>query len=451
VDIARVLIATRGEIARRLLKHFAAQGFETVLAFAEAEVDLSYMDDADYTVYLNGRSVEETYAHPSRVLSAALDAGCDVIHPGYCFLSERLDFFQMAANANMPVIGCVPQVLATISSRISLREVASSVGISLIPASETLPEGDDGVAYGAQLGFPLFVKATDADVYERVDSVDALPGAVERMKVAASGQGAPETVYLERVVETMRQINTTVVADHHGFCLSLGSSESTIQSGYRKWVEEIGPHTLVPELRDRLDAWAVALATALGWVGVCVVRWAVTPDGGAYLLGMSARLTTGYSLIEHLHGVDLVDAQFSTLLGKELEWGRADTEIRRHCIQMRVIHVDTRKGTRPEGVIERLVLPTGPLVELGCEEGQVCSEYTDPLLLKLTVSAPTRAEALVQAREALGDLLVDGVSSNLKQMRRVLDEQSFAEGTFVTSSLTSWIGAWAVDEDPKPS
>jgi len=450
MDLARILIATRGEIARRLLAHFSAQGFETVLAFAEPEVDLSYMDDADYTVYLNGKTVEETYANPRRVLSAAIDSGCDVIHPGYCFLSERMDFFQMAASANMPVIGCVPQVLATVSSRMSLREAARSVGISLIPCSEVLPEDDDGVAYGAQLGFPLFVKATEADVYERVESAGGLSSAVERVKEAARAHGAPEAVYLERVVETMRQINTTVVADHHGFCLSLGSSESTIQSGYRKWVEEIGPLTLTPELQERLDTWAVALARALGWVSVGVVRWALTPDGGAYLLGMSARLTTGYSLIEHLHGIDLVDAQFSTLLGKELEWGRADTEIRRHCIQMRVLHVDAA-GSRPEGVIERLVLPDGPLVELGCEEGQACSEHTDPLLLKLTVSAPTRAEALDEARKALGDLAVDGVASNLEQMRRVLAEQSFSEGNFITSSLTSWVAAWAIDGEPEAS
>lgn len=450
MELARILIATRGEIARRLLRYYSDQGMETVLAFSEPEMDLGYMDDADYTVYLSGKTVAETYTDPSRVLSAAVDAGCDVIHPGYCFLAERLDFYQMAAAANMPVIGCIPQVMAIISSRMSLRDVASSVGIPLVPCSEVLPEGDDGVAYAAQMGFPLFVKAAEADVFERVESADSLSEAVQRVRQEAAAQSAPGTVYLERVVESMRQMNTTVVADHHDLCLSLGSSESTIQSGYRKWVEEIGPETLEAGLRDNLDEWAVALAKALKWVGVGVVRWAVTPDGGAYLLGMSARLTTGYSLIEHLHGVDLVDAQFSTLIGKPLEWSRADTAIRRHCVQVRILHVDEHGG-RPDGVIETLSLPEGPLLELGCEEGQACSENSDPLLLKITVSGPTRSEALKLAREALAAVVIEGVSSNLPQLRNVLEEQSFTEGNFVTSSLIGWLGRWSVDGDPQAS
>ena len=132
MDLERILIATRGEIARRLIRYYSAQGMETVLAFAEPEVELSYMDDADYTVYLNGRTVPETYANPQRVLSAAIDAGCDAIHPGYCFLAERMDFYQMAAAANMPVIGCVPQVMVTVSSRMELRNAARSVGIPLV-------------------------------------------------------------------------------------------------------------------------------------------------------------------------------------------------------------------------------------------------------------------------------------------------------------------------------
>jgi acetyl/propionyl-CoA carboxylase alpha subunit len=450
MDLARILIATRGEIARRLLRYYSAQGLETVLAFSEPEVDLSYMDDADYTVYLNGKTVPETYSDPSRVLSAAIDAGCDVIHPGYCFLAERMDFYQMAAGANMPVIGCIPQVLATISSRMQLREVARSVGIPLIPCSDVLPEGDDGVAYAAQMGFPLFVKAAEADCFERVEALGGLADAVARVRAEAVVQNAPDTVYLERVVESMRQLNTTVVADHHGLCMSLGSSESTIQSGYRKWVEEIGPDTLEPGLRTHLDQWAVALARALNWVSVGVVRWAVTPDGGAYLLGMSARLTTGYSLIEQLHGIDLVDAQFSTLIGKPLEWSQADTAIRKHCVQVRILHVD-EQGKRPEGVLETLSLPEGPLLEVGCEEGQVCTENTDPLLLKMTVIGETRSEALSLLREALASVVVEGVASNLVQLRYLLAEQGFAEGNFVTSSLMGWLGSWSVDGDGQAS
>ena len=408
-----MLIATRGEIARRLLRYFRERGIETVIGFAEPEVELAYIEDADYPVYLNGRTVAETYANPRRVVSAALDAGCDAIHPGYCFLAERVDFYQMAATSNMPVIGCVPTVLPTVVSRMKLRDAAGGVGIALIPSSPVLPPADDGVAAAAQLGLPLFVKAVDADAFCRVDSVVQLGDALAHVRAAAVQQDAEGAVYLERVVAKMRQFNTTVVADHHGSCLSLGSSESTVQSQYRKWVEEIGTTLLSEETWERLNASSVALARAVGWVGVGVVRWAITDNGGVYLLGMSARLTTGYSLFEQAHGVDLIDTQLNTLLGEPLTWGRSHPDVSGHALQLRVLHLDPATGRRPEGTIDVLEVPRDVLVELGCEEGQQCSKDTDPLLLKLTVQAGDRSSAIAKALEALDEVSIRGLQPTL--------------------------------------
>ena len=218
-----MLIATRGEIARRLLRYFRERGIETVIGFAEPEVELAYIEDADYPVYLNGRTVAETYANPRRVVSAALDAGCDAIHPGYCALAERVDFYQMAATSNMPVIGCVPTVLPTVVSRMKPGRCWGRWHRTHPGRVQSFP-ADDGVAAAAQLGLPSFVKAVDADAFCRVDLVDQPGDALAQVRAAAVQQDAEGAVYLERVVAKMRQFNTTVVADHHGSCLSLVSS-----------------------------------------------------------------------------------------------------------------------------------------------------------------------------------------------------------------------------------
>lgn len=431
----RVLIANRGEVARRLIAFYKSQGVESVVAFSEADAEQPYLDEADFAVYLNGRSVGDTYLNPERVVSAAVDAGCDAIHPGYCFLAEHTDFFAYATSANVAIYSCDPTVIMKAVDRVLLRRTAKTLGVPLVPASDPLGPTDDGLAAGAQLGVPLLVKGVHGRAVARVDTLDALPEAVSEVRNfarAVSGEGS--AVFLERAVDDHRYIGVTVVADRSGTVVHLGATDASLQVRFRTWVEELGP-TVVPEVAAEIAAASVELAKAVGWIGVGTYRWAVTPRGGWYLLGFSARLTAGYSLTEAVHGVDLLNTQAMALEGDEVPWTQEDARLEEHGVQLRVFHVRVSDLSRPAGTITKLVLPEGVQVEAGVVEGLPCDVDSEPLLVKLTAVAPTRQAALVKARAALETLVIEGVDTNIQMLRALFDDRAFWDGDYDVRSL----------------
>lgn len=439
MTVQRVLIANRGEIARRLIRFYKSIGIETVAAFSEPDVEQPCVQEADYPVYLTGKTVAETYLDPQKVVSACLDAGCEAIHPGYCFLAERVDFIQMALNANVGVIGSDPRSIWRAVDRFELRKHARELGIPLIPASPPLDPGDDGVAIGAQLGFPLFVKATGGGVIRRVEHQADLPAAVEAVREGAKLITGESSIYLERAVDRLRSIGTTVVRDRHGTTVHLGETDTSLEYDFHTWVEETGESFVNHELHGRLGAAAVELANHIEWIGVGRVRWALVPGGGWYLLGFSARLTTGYDLTEQVLGIDLIQTQHRVhVLGEALGWTQDDVKPTRHGIQLRILtHDPDQPDLVANGTIERIVLPEGEHVEAvtGTAEGQPCNPDTDPLLAKITVSGPTRHAALVRARAALAELIIEGVPTNQAFLIRLLADEGVWRGEYDTATV----------------
>lgn len=463
--IQRVLVANRGEIASRLFRYFRDHEIETVSAFLAAEVEQPFVAEADYDAYLNGDSVASTYLDVMRVVGAAVDAGCDAIHPGYCFLAERPDLVAVAANANLAIVGVEPKALARVVDRFEVRRRARELGLPVIPGTDPLPDGDDGVEAGARFGFPLFVKAVAGGVVRRVDRVEQLPRAVEAVRSAAKLLNGDPLVYLERALPKLRSIGVNVLADRFGTVVHMGCTDGSLQfpgvptgvavgSGeagvpraaahdFRSWVEELG-QVVEPGLADRLGRGSVALMREIGWVGAAKVRWAVTPDGGAYVLGVSGRLTTGYSLVEAVYNVDVIDAQYRTWLGEPLGWEQRDVPENRHGVELRIVPFDRDDPYAPiVGTIEALELPTGDehvAAVSGTAEGQPVTPETDPLLAKITVTGPTRHAALVHARHALEALRIEGVPTNRDVLLELLADPVVWRGEHDVATLGARLG-----------
>lgn len=450
VDLKRVLIANRGEVARKLIRHYRDQGVESVVVFSEPDAEQGYLDDADYAVYLNGSTVAETYLDAPKVVAAAMDAGCDAIHPGYCFLAEHLDLYDLAHRSNIAVIGADPKALGLVVDRVKLRGIAKRLNLPVIPSSEPIGVDQDGMEAAARIGAPLFVKALQGNAMARVDALEHLSEAMASVRRRARLVSGDETVYLERAVHAVRQVGTVVVADRQGTCVHLGLTDGSLEldaspggpgaapgqpGTYTSWIEEAG-EGLHPDLQARLGEAAVNLCKAVKWVGVAKVRWALTANHGWFLLGFSGRLTTGYDLVEQVHDVDLLQAQFLAVAGKPLLWEQGDARPRRHGIQLRVFHMDPRTRTRPEGVLERVELPDGVLAEQGVDMGTHCTADTEPLLVKLTVTAPTRHAAVVKAKAAVEELIVEGVPTNLAALREIVGSRSFWDGDYDLRTLT---------------
>jgi len=426
----RVLLAGRGELTRRLIRALRARDIESVSVFSEPEVEQPWVDEADYAVYLNGSTVEETYLDVTRIVSAAHDAGATVIHPGYCFLAERADFVAQANAANLRVMGLDREALERIADRWGVRKVATALGIPTIPAVP-VPEGEDGLEQAAGLDLPLYVKAVAGGVILRVDTYDELPQAVREVRRRARWLTGTDDVYLSAGLAGVRQLGTTVVREPGGPAYALGHSDKSVQVRFRSWLEECGSEVVEAKVGERMSEGARKLVEALDLGGVVRVRWAVDDSGGYWLLGVSGRLTTGYSVVEQVFDVDLVDVQIRLALGEPLAWEGADTTATRHGVQLRILHVDPHDGvSRPDGVLERLDLPEGIYADVGVGLGQPCTAETEPLLATLVVTAPTRQAALVKARAALEEVVVEGVVTNLEVLKRVVAAPEFWRGQY---------------------
>jgi acetyl/propionyl-CoA carboxylase alpha subunit len=436
----RILLAGRGELMRRLIRTFRERGDETVTVFSEPEVEQPWVDEADYAVYLNGATVEDTYLHAQRIISAAHDAGATIIHPGYCFFAERADFVASANAANLRVIGLSREDLERVADRFAVREAAEALDIPVIPAVP-VPEGEDGLAQAAGLELPVYVKAVAGGVVLRADEYDDLPGMVREVRRRARFIAGNDAVYLSAGLPDVRQLATTVVREPGGPAYALGHHDKSVQVRFRSWLEELGPAVVPAEQGRAMADAARKLADALELGGILRVRWAVNDRGGWWLLGLSGRLTTGYSLTEQVFDVDLVDTQIRLSNGEPLGWGGAETTPTRHGVQLRLLHVDPRDGvSRPEGVLERLELPDGVFAEVGVGTGQPCTPETEPLLATLVVTAPTRQAALVKARNALENVVVEGVATNLEVLKRVVADPRFWQGKYDVNVVDAHLG-----------
>jgi acetyl/propionyl-CoA carboxylase alpha subunit len=442
--VKRVLLASRGEFVIRLVEAYRRRGWETCSVFSAPESEAPWVEAADYAVYLNGATVEETYLHAERVISAAHDAGATVIHPGLFFFAERPDFLARANAANLHVVALERSSLERINDPLALSHVAQQLGVPVIPSSDILPQSSDGLDWAMSQSLPLYVKAAGGGVVRRVDRYEDLSAATAWVRHRASVLTGSPAIYLSARVPDVRQIGTTVVRAAGDRAIALGHHDKSAQVKFRSWVEELGPGLVPTALDERMTRDAQRLVEALDLVGVVRVRWAVNPEGGHWLLGVSGRLTSGYALTEAVHDIDLVDVQLRLADGEPLGWEEADPVLRRSGIQVRLLHVDPLDGSsRPSGVLERLDLPDTATVSVGVAEGQSCSRHTEPLLATLTFVGDTRSEALDKAREGLARVRVEGVVCNLEPTRRLLDSPAFARGPYDVFVLDPHLGVSA--------
>ncbi|TNE85413.1 MAG: hypothetical protein EP330_25340 [Deltaproteobacteria bacterium] len=439
--IQRVLIANRGEVARRLIRHFKAQGIETISVFSEPDVDQPWVEEADYAVYLNGRTVAETYLDAQKIVSAAMDAAADAIHPGYCFLADRVDFYALCESANLFAYGAGRPLLEVVGDRIAVRELGRSLELDVVPGSDVLTQDMDIVAEAVQVGFPLYIKAQHSSRCRRVAQLSELGQALGEFQ-----QATRDAVFLERAIDRMRYISVVVVGDDEVGSVPLGIVDSSIRTQQQTWIEEMGPEVVPGEFGLAIQGASVALADQLDWRGVGRVRWALS-GGSVFLIGFTPRLPTGYSLTEAVHGLDLLEVQEKTLVGGHLGWGHLDTQPNRAGLQLRLIHIPESDGQRAEGVLETFDLPEGEgvIVETALEAGLTLGPDTEPLLAKITVLAPTRQAAIVKARAAIGAVAIEGVRHNADALRAVLEDPRYWSGDLHLDTLSAKLRELAGD------
>jgi propionyl-CoA carboxylase alpha chain len=436
----RLLVANRGEIARRVFRTCRDLGIGTVAVFSDADADAAHVADADLAVRLPGTAAADTYLRADLVVAAALASGADAVHPGYGFLSENAEFARAVIDAGLRWIGPPPDAIEAMGSKIAAKKLMADAGVPVLPG---LAEQDV-----TRADLPVLVKASAGGggrgmrvVREPAD----LAAAVELASAEAASAFGDPTVFCEPYLEAGRHIEVQVMADAHGTVWALGERECSIQRRHQKVVEE-APSPMVDDgLRARLCDAAVAAARAIGYVGAGTVEFMATADGRFFFLEMNTRLQVEHPVTECVTGLDLVALQLSVAEGAPLvgDPPRFDG----HAIEVRLYAEDPAQDWLPcTGTVHRFELSTvdsafavparyGLRLDSGVVDGAVVSTHYDPMLAKVIAWAPTRAAAARRLAAALEGARIHGVTTNRDLLVRVLRHPAFLAGDTDTAFL----------------
>jgi acetyl/propionyl-CoA carboxylase alpha subunit len=444
--IGCVLIANRGEIARRVIRACRAMGIGSVAVYSDADAGALHVSEADTAVPLPGVTSTETYLSIPRLIAAAGQSGADAVHPGYGFLSENAAFAEACVAAGLVFVGPPAPVIRRMGSKSEARAAVAAAGVPVVPG--LIPRGQDDEAIRdaiAGVGLPALLKATAGGGGKGMRIVRSLPeadAAIEAARREATRAFGDGTLYVERLVESARHVEVQVLADSFGRVIHLFERDCSLQRRHQKVVEEAPAVHLTARVRDALTRAAVEAAAAVGYVSAGTVECLLEgrgDDARFYFLEMNTRLQVEHPVTEALTGIDLVRAQIEIASGLPLPWTQAEIHARGHAIECRVYAEDSERLLPQTGTVRRYQEPGSPgvRVDSAIAEGQAVTVHYDPLLAKVIVHAPDRPQALSRMRQALAEYAVLGVRHNIGFLRRLLDRPEVGRGETTTGFIES--------------
>jgi propionyl-CoA carboxylase alpha chain len=443
--IHTLLIANRGEIARRILRTAKLMGIRTVAVYSEPDRLSPHVREADVAVAIGGSSATESYLCVESILGAAKRSGANAIHPGYGFLSENADFAQAVIDAGLIFVGPTPENIRDMGGKIAAKKIAMAAGMPTLPS--VVLEGDDPSSWAsavASVGYPVLLKASAGGggkgmriVRAQSELDEALLGA-RREALASFGDG---TVFAERYLPAPRHIEIQVFGDTQGNVVHLHERECSIQRRHQKIVEEAPSPAVTPGLRARMGSAAVDLVKSIGYVGAGTVELLLDDASGEfYFLEMNTRLQVEHPVTECITGTDLVRWQLDVAMGKPLPLSQDQIELHGHAIEVRLYAEDPAQDFLPTfGTLSKYGHQNGDgglRFDEGVETGSVVSTFYDPMLAKVITHAPTRTEAAARMAAALLAMEIHGVTTNCNYLAAIMAEPRYLAGATTTAYVS---------------
>ena len=441
--LRRVLIANRGEIALRVLRACREAGMETVAVYSTADEHALHVQMATYAVCIGPAPAAESYLNQEALLTVALAAGCDAVHPGYGFLSENADFADRCRDAGLTFIGPSGESIRRAGDKAQARRMMMAAGVPVTPGSDGAVETvEEAKAWAGQVGYPVLIKASAGGGgrgIRRCDSEAQLESAFMQARAEAKACFGNDELYLEKLVLRPRHIEFQILADRHGNVIHLGDRDCSVQRRNQKLIEEAPAWCLKSEMRRKMGEAAVRAARAVGYEGAGTVEFLLDERGeNFYFMEMNTRIQVEHGVTEMITGVDLVREQLRIASGLPLGVKQENVQLRGHAIECRINAEDPQRNFMPTpGRVEFVHFPGGNGVRVdsalfsGCE----MPPYYDSLAAKVIAYAPARLDAIKKLRRCLEEFAIEGVTTNAELSYQILYHPTFIRGACTTAFL----------------
>lgn len=433
--IKKVLIANRGEIAVRIIRACREMGIETVAVCSEADRNALHAMLADQTICIGPAPSSESYLNIGRIISATITSGADAIHPGFGFLSEDAKFARICERCNITFIGPTSDMIAASGNKAQAKKTMMDAGVPTIPGSaEAVTSVKDGLKLADIATYPVMIKASlggGGKGMRVARTKEAFESAFLTAQSEAKNAFGDDSMYIEHYVEHPKHIEVQILADKFGNVIHLGERDCSIQRNHQKLIEETPCEALTEGLRTRICEAAVKAARAVNYENAGTCEFLLEPNGKFYFMEMNTRIQVEHPITEWVTGIDLIKEQIRIASGEKLEYSQDDIELSGHSIEVRINAEDPDHKFRPcPGKIESVYLPGGKgvRVDSAVYSGLEIPPYYDSMLAKLSVWAPTRAEAIKKAQTALGEVIITGIKNNVDYQYGILTNKDFVEG-----------------------
>jgi acetyl-CoA carboxylase biotin carboxylase subunit len=438
----RILIANRGEIAVRLIRTCREMEIETVAVYSTADADALHVQLATRGVCIGPPKAADSYLNLSALLTAALETGCEAIHPGYGFLSEHPEFADLCEKCGLVFIGPPGDVIRTMGNKAAARTLMREHGVPVVPGSDGPVSGPEEAARVAQeIGYPVLLKASAGGGgrgMRRVDRPEDLAPLFASARAEATACFGDGELYVEKLILNPRHIEVQILADRQGDVIHLGERECSIQRKHQKLMEESPSKALTPQLREEMGQAAVAAARAAGYQSAGTVEFVLQEDGAFYFIEMNTRIQVEHPVTEMVTGLDLVREQLRIAAGLPLERKQEEVVQEGWALECRINAEDPRAGFRPApGETTFLHLPGGPGVRVDTALFSGCQlpSWYDSLAAKVIVHGRTRLEAVRKMRRALEELVIQGYPTTADLCHLILYHPDFVKGKYDTGFL----------------
>ena len=449
----KILIAHRGEIAVRIIRACREMGIQTVAVYSEADRDCLHTLLADEAICIGPAPSGQSYLNMERILAATVALKADAIHPGFGFLSENAKFAKLCAECNIAFIGPSAEIINRMGNKSEARRTMMDAGVPVVPGSkEPVHQAAEALEMAKSIGFPVMIKASSGGGGKGMRISRGEADFTENFNAAQmeSVKGfSDDTMYIEKYIEKPRHIEFQIMADKHGNVVHLGERDCSIQRRHQKVLEEAPCDVITQDLRERMGDTAVRAAKAVGYENAGTIEFLLDKNKDFYFMEMNTRIQVEHPVTEMVTGMDLIKEQIRVAAGEKLSVSQEDVVIKGHAIECRINAENPSKNFMPcPGLITNVHAPGGNGVRV---DSHIYSDYKvpanyDSMLMKLIVYDKDRASAIAKMRSALGELVIEGIETNVNFQYEILENEAFQEGNTDTGFIEKYFPDYVTAE-----